>query len=50
MPVLFTIMSNIEEQLQESRITYEEMTNLMWKDLVAEGEQVRRTRRQSCKY
>ncbi|KIH59435.1 nematode cuticle collagen domain protein, partial [Ancylostoma duodenale] len=47
MPVLFTIMNNIEEELLESRVTYEEMSNLMWKDLLAEGEHVRRTRRQA---
>ncbi|KAK6018232.1 hypothetical protein OSTOST_16194 [Ostertagia ostertagi] len=49
MPVLFTMMSNIEEELLESRINYEEMSNLMWKDLVSEGGKVRRTRRQTYK-
>ncbi|PIO67532.1 collagen triple helix repeat protein [Teladorsagia circumcincta] len=49
MPVLFTMMSNIEEELLESRINYEEISNLMWKDLVSEGGKVRRTRRQTYK-
>ncbi|KAK5975343.1 Nematode cuticle collagen N-terminal domain and Collagen triple helix repeat-containing protein, partial [Trichostrongylus colubriformis] len=48
-PVLFNVMNNIEEELLESRINFEEMSNLMWKDLTSEGERVRRTRRQTYK-
>ncbi|KJH45146.1 nematode cuticle collagen domain protein [Dictyocaulus viviparus] len=47
MPVLFTLMNSIEEELEQSRVNYEEMSKLMWKDLVREGQQDVRIRRQS---
>ncbi|VDM71579.1 unnamed protein product, partial [Strongylus vulgaris] len=47
MPVLFTVMNNIEEELMESRVTYEEMSNLMWKDLQSEAQDARRSPRQA---
>uniref|UniRef100_A0A1I7XF43 Col_cuticle_N domain-containing protein n=1 Tax=Heterorhabditis bacteriophora TaxID=37862 RepID=A0A1I7XF43_HETBA len=48
MPVLFTIINNIEEELIETRVNYEEMSNMMWKDLVDQGDETRRVRRQAC--
>uniref|UniRef100_A0A7I4Y1N7 Nematode cuticle collagen and Collagen triple helix repeat domain containing protein n=1 Tax=Haemonchus contortus TaxID=6289 RepID=A0A7I4Y1N7_HAECO len=46
-PTLFVMMNNIEEQLLESRLNYEEMSNFMWKDLISEGGKIRRARRQT---
>ncbi|KAJ1346711.1 hypothetical protein KIN20_001600 [Parelaphostrongylus tenuis] len=40
-------MNTIEEEMEQSRIVYNEMTNLMWKDLVNEGEHTRTVRSQS---
>uniref|UniRef100_A0A0K0DER4 Collagen triple helix repeat protein n=1 Tax=Angiostrongylus cantonensis TaxID=6313 RepID=A0A0K0DER4_ANGCA len=46
MPVLFTTMNRIEEEMEQSRIIYDEMTNLMWKDLTTEREHTRKVRSQ----
>ncbi|VDM62095.1 unnamed protein product [Angiostrongylus costaricensis] len=46
MPTLFTMMNTIEEEMEQSRIIYDEMTNLMWKDLITEGEHTRKIRSQ----
>ncbi|VDK50598.1 unnamed protein product, partial [Cylicostephanus goldi] len=47
MPILFTVMNNIEEELLAARLVYNEMADTMWKDLIYEGEMIRRTPRQT---
>lgn len=50
MPILFTIMNGIEEELIESREVYNEMAAVMWKDLRGEADTLRRMPRQACEF